>query len=173
MCFGNHANKKAGDGERAVRRSRRPLVCDCPNLQSNVAVLKNQTQGTKATEKSQKDFDTFSIGLYSNRYQIDENQIQNATEIDHSCRKLANVDTLAAGRWLTARSWSHMTALRMMDGQCTVSAVGGPGEHENTQILKYKYVNTPHSRGSDSSIAPGRSGSAIGCALFCAQVWAQ
>ena len=45
VCFGNHANKKAGDRERAVRRSRRPLVCDCPNLQSNVAVLKNQTQG--------------------------------------------------------------------------------------------------------------------------------
>ena len=51
VCFGNHANKKAGDGERAVRRSRRPLVCDYPNLQSNVAVLKNQTQGTKAIEK--------------------------------------------------------------------------------------------------------------------------
>ena len=64
-----------------------------------------------------------------------------------------------------------MTALRMMDGQCTVSAVGGPGEHENTQILKYKYVDTPHSRGSDRSIARGRSGSAIGCALFSAQVW--
>ena len=66
-----------------------------------------------------------------------------------------------------------MTALRMMDGQCTVSAVGGPGEHENTQILKYKYVDTPHSRGSDRSIAPGRSESAIGCALFSAQVLAQ
>ena len=66
-----------------------------------------------------------------------------------------------------------MTALRMVDGQCTVSAVGGPGEQENTQILKYKYVNTPHSRGRDRSIAHGRSGSTIGCALFCAQVLAQ
>ena len=66
-----------------------------------------------------------------------------------------------------------MTALRMMDGQCTVSAVGGPGEHENTQILKYKYVDTARIRGSDSSIARGRSGSTIGCAFFCAQVLAQ